>query len=122
MRAHLYKPIMDISGDLQSNIAVRILQPDAMPEDALPIEDPVFAAKTGATEVGDAFEITNGVIDVWLDNPQYVMLGLTPLGLMEYFIDNVAVLAPFPVVVTGTPTAGQVLTADGAGNATWETP
>jgi hypothetical protein len=72
-----------------------------VPEDHIPIVDPVFVGKVGDTEVGWSFTVATGNIDVWLDTPQYVMLGVTPPGSAEYFIDNVAVLAP-TVSVSGT--------------------
>jgi hypothetical protein len=94
MRAHLYKSITNISGDVQAGVVVRLLEPDSDPLIANAITDAVFASKTGTEEVGTTFTITDGTIDIWLDISQYVMLGLKPSGFEEYFIDNVAVLAP----------------------------
>jgi hypothetical protein len=102
VRAHLYKPITNITGDVQSGTVVRVLQPDAIPEAAVSIIDPVFVGKTGIDEAGTTFTVTNGVVDVWLDAPQYVMLGLTPPGALEYFIDNVAVLSPDVAAPSGS--------------------
>lgn len=120
MRAHLYKAITNNAGDLQSAVVVRLLQPDALPDEAVSLVDPVYDTKTGGTDIGPTFTVTDGVIDVWLDVSQYVMLGLTPTGLVEYFIDNVPVLAP--LTITGTAVADQVLTADGPDSAHWATP
>lgn len=133
MRAHLYKAITESHGEVQYGTAVRILQPDVAPDSASPISDTVWAAKTGDVEAGTTFTITTGVIDVWLDTPQYVMLGLTPPNQGEYFIDNVAVLAPgtsasivsndgSPVVITGPPSSGKIIVADTGTTAHWATP
>jgi hypothetical protein len=94
MRAHLYKAITDIHGDVQNGTVVRILQPDAVPASAVLITNTVFTKKIGATEAGSTFTVDDGIIDVWLDTSQYVMLGMTPPGQQELFIDNVAVFAP----------------------------
>lgn len=108
MRAHLYRVITNAAGDAQDGTVVRVLQPDALPVEAVPVTDPVFADKVGVTEAGTIFTATNGIIDVWMDTPQYVMLGLTAPLQVEYFVDNVSVLAPPEVIV---PTSQPVVLA-----------
>lgn len=89
MRAHLYKVITGTSGDVQTNTVVRVLQPDLDPLLAEPILVPVFADKTENGQVGTTFTVVDGIVDVWLDIEQYVMLGLTVAGNDEQFVDNV---------------------------------
>jgi hypothetical protein len=98
MRAHLYKAITDTSGNVQLNTVVRVLQPNATPPDVTLLSDTVYADFGDDTVLGTSFTVANGVVDFWLDNPQYVMLGLTPPGQLEYFIDNVVVDSPFSEV------------------------
>lgn len=90
MRAHLYQVITDDQGNIQPGTQVRLLTPDAAPGDAQPYPGKVWATKTGPDALDVTFTADTGVIDVWLDAPDYVMLGLTPVGASEYFIDNVA--------------------------------
>lgn len=93
-RAHLYRPITDASGDLQEGTIVRVLMPDADPSAAVSVTDPVYSSKIGTATLGSTFTAANGVVDLWMDNPQFVMLGLTPPGDNEFFVDNVAVMGP----------------------------
>jgi len=93
-RAHLYRPITDASGDLQEGTIVRVLQPDSNPITAQPVTGAVYASKTGDAVLGTTFTASDGVIDLWMDDPQYVLLGLTPIAANEYFVDNVPVVGP----------------------------
>lgn len=94
MRAHLYQVIADEAGNIQPGTQVRLLAPDADPADAVSLDAQVYVSKTGTATVGTMFVSETGVVDVWLDVPQYVMIGLTPPGGTEYFIDNVLAAAP----------------------------
>lgn len=94
MRAHLYQVITDEAGNVQPGTAVRLLTPDVAPGDAQPIDVDVWATKTGPDAIPTEFTADDGVIDVWFDEPGFVMLGLTVPGANEYFVDNVAAGSP----------------------------
>ena len=93
-RAHLYRPITNSSGDVLPNTVVRVLQTDATPSLATAVSATVYGSKTGTDLIGATFTATTGVIDLWMDDPQFVTLGLTPPGKQEYFITNVPVVGP----------------------------
>jgi hypothetical protein len=128
MRAHLYQVITDTNGAVKANTVVRVLQADSDPAASVLVTDPIYASKTGVTTVGSTFTAADGIIDVWLDSPGFVMLGLTAPGMVEYFIDNVLATSVPTVhtddasalVIPGSTTAtgrdGEALVWDAAAN------
>ena len=91
MRAHLYRVITNAAGDIQPATVVRLMVADTLPSDNMLVTVPVYTSKTGPTLAGSTFTVANGIIDVWMDAPQFVMLGLTPPGVAEYFVNNAGV-------------------------------
>lgn len=107
-RAHLYRPVVDADGNVQSDLLVRVLQPDTQ----TPITAPMYSTATGPAELGNPMSVPGGVISFYLDKPQRVRLGITASGGTEYFYDDVDVLSgdihavdvPFDPTATLTPT------------------
>lgn len=101
-RAHLYRPVQDTSGDVQSNVAVRVLQPGT----TTPIADTMYVASTGGTTRSNPYTYTDGVISFYLDTPQRVRLGVTVGAAPEVFFEDVDVLSPDGAVGTSGPVLG----------------
>lgn len=84
-RAHLYYVITDVAGNAQQNASVRLLQPGT----TTPIASPFFADATTTTAMSNPFVTPSGVVSVYIDTPQRVDLGLTPVGATETIVNNI---------------------------------
>lgn len=53
-----------------------------------PLDQPVFAADTGAIELANPFPFTNGLVEFYLGTPERVRLVITPTGSTAQTFDN----------------------------------
>lgn len=81
-RAHLYYVAQDVAGNVQSNASIRFLQPGT----TTPIAAPVFADGTTVTALPNPFITASGVVSIYIDTPQRVDIGITPVGATETII------------------------------------
>jgi hypothetical protein len=130
LRAHLYKPITDSAGDVITNIMVNFYMPGPFASEPTLIAAPVFAESSGTYTFEQPVEFATGVIDCYLDLPQRVLIGITPVGQSEFFLENQEflaagsnlVLAENQFIVTGTYSPGDVPTALSDGTVGWQPP
>ena len=113
MRAHLYLTITDNQGNVQTGVGVRILEQTTLAADGTPNADVPLAATlysgpdpAHSTVVPNQFVCDTGVVDLWLDTPQYVKIGVTPLAGAEWFIDGILAAAPPAAASGGGGSAG----------------
>lgn len=92
MRAHLSKPIVDASGNIQVEepVLVRVLDPDS--EDL--ISATLYQDSAGVSFYPNPVTITNGVLDFYLADPARVRLGVIIGEEPEEFHEDVDVLMP----------------------------
>jgi hypothetical protein len=86
-RAHFYKPIQNLAGDVQPNAVVRVLQPGT----TTPITEQIFVGPSGSTEYSQPISFANGIVDFYLDAPKRVRLGVTLPTQAEVFFEDVDV-------------------------------
>lgn len=101
MRAHLFQTLTDSAGNVLNGAQVRVLEATTLdsagnPNPDVPIAATLFntADPLHSITMPSTFTAENGVVDLWLDNPQYVKLGITPTAGSESFIDGIPALAP----------------------------
>lgn len=97
MRAHLYLPVTNTSGDLYSSVSVRLLEPNT----TTLIMDTIYGADTGAGTITQPWVPASSIIDCYLQYARRVRIGITPAGQGEVFMENVDIRPP-----AGTPTTG----------------
>lgn len=113
MRAHLYMPVVNASGDIQSP-TVRLLEPGTttlINDGGTPT--PIWTSDAGVTVYANPFVPTGGVIDVYLDYPRRVRLGITLPGQGELFIEDQDIVVPSPHPAAGA-TSFYLLSSDGS--------
>lgn len=97
-RAHLFRPIIELTGHgvigndmpigLLSGATVAIYQPHT----TTLIPQNLFVADSGTTTLTNPFVCTNGVVNIYLDTPQRVRIGVTPPGdVNETLIEDIDV-------------------------------
>lgn len=84
-RAHLYYVATDVAGNAQANASIRFLQPGT----TTPIAAPVFADGTTVTALPNPFITASGVVSIYIDTPQRVDIGVTPVGATESIIPDI---------------------------------
>lgn len=84
-RYHLYMVATNPAGDALENASVRILQPGT----ETPIAAPIYADDTTITAMTNPFTTTTGVISVYVDAAQRVRVGITPVGAIEQFVNDI---------------------------------
>lgn len=84
-REHLYMLVVDREGNLQNGAEVRILQPHSTNL----ISVPIYETDEGPSVIGNPFEVTDGVIDIYVDNPIRVRVGLRIGASAEQFIEDI---------------------------------
>lgn len=127
LRPHLYIPVVDIHGNVLSDITVRFYEPGSTQQ----ITQVVYAAPTGNAEYSQPISFPNGVIDVYLAQPRRVRVGVRPAGQAEFFLEdrdffgaggNSVLASDAPLIILGSPQAvGQVIVANSDGTARWGT-
>lgn len=105
-REHLQKPLQDIEGNLLLDAMVRLLDPTTH----APIPETIYSAATGTDTRAQPFSAEGGVLDVYLDRPRTVDVGVTVPGAPEFVIHNVDIgdeevyRETFPFSATGVLT------------------
>jgi hypothetical protein len=93
MRAHLYRTILksDASGPLDPGAQVRVLQPDS----SLIIPGTLYADGSSGTTLNNPLTLAGATLDLYLDTPQRVDLGITPAGSgTEYVVHGQDAILP----------------------------
>lgn len=111
-RAHLYLPIASAAGDVLEGISVRLLDPGT----TNPIADTVYSGPSGGGSYAQPYTVATGVLDVYLDAPRRVRIGVTPPGQAEFFLEDVDVNPDSTAVVYGT---GAMRITNAPGGAGW---
>lgn len=108
MRAHLYRPITDSLGNVRQGAVVRVLKPGT----EIAVIDPIYASDTGVEPLSNPFTTSSGVVDIYLDEPQRVRLGIRIGSGAEFFINDMDVILPTVLYAglqaDGPPTNGAV--------------
>lgn len=94
-RAHLYRPIQDNLGNIRTGAVVRVLDPAT--DQA--IVEPLYAYETGPDTLTNPFTANSGVVDIYLDQPRRVKLGIRVGFEAEFFI-TLDVQLPIDVMPT----------------------
>lgn len=90
MRAHFYRPIFTTAGSLVTGASVRILDPNTLSLVNVPLyNDPLLDSI-----LANPFVAVNGIVDFYMDLPNRVVVGITPLGGNEVLYRGVDVLSP----------------------------
>jgi hypothetical protein len=123
-RAHLYRPITDNEGNVVPNTTVTLFEPGTTQVLGQTLwTDP----NSLLTPQVNPWTTSDGYIDVYLDTPQTVRIGLQAQGAEQTFIDNVSV-GPAPenqvyaltgFKITNSPNSGQYLQSGQPGQAAW---
>jgi hypothetical protein len=124
-RSHIFRPLTDATGLLLSGATVSILDPDT----GSLLGDALFTDDSSSSTLTNPFQVDNGYVDFYLENPKRVQLIATrdqvSLGV---FLD---IYPPAYEVITSveslrivnTPVAGAVLVAsETEGEAIWRDP
>lgn len=94
MLAHLSRPVIDSAGNRQTSVTVRVLQPGTNPTAGMLVAAPIYQDAQGATTLANPISVVNGLIDFFMDEPQFVLLGVMVGANPEEFYDWVVVNAP----------------------------
>lgn len=89
MRAHFTRPVTDQQGDLLPNVQVSVYEPATT--DLIP--DIVYSTDTGTNVLNNPFVSDTGIIDIYLDNPKRIRLGIIQGSLPVQYYEDVDVLA-----------------------------
>lgn len=126
-RAHLFRALTDNQGNLLFNATVTLYQADF----AVPLNQPIWPDEktvNASLALPNPFTVANGIIDVWLDNPQRVTIAAQASGVEDIVISadvnpsaNQIVYGSQPLMISNQPTAvGDVLLSTGtSGVASW---
>lgn len=86
-RSHLYMVAQDLAGNALENAVVRILQPGT--ENLLAA--PIYATDTDVAAMPNPFTTVSGLVNFYVDTPQRVRIGVTPVSGVERFIEDIDV-------------------------------
>lgn len=86
-RAHFYAVAQDPAGNAQEGAVVRVLQPGTVNV----IAAPIYATDTDVSAMTNPFTTSSGQISFYIDTPQRVRLGITPVNGVERFIEDIDV-------------------------------
>lgn len=110
-RAHLYRTITDIAGNLRGGATVRVLYPGT----TTLMTEPIYPADSGSDTLPNPFSSSTGVIDFYLEEPRRVRLGIKFPNESERFFNDVDVMLPFDegAPIHGHPYASETHTHGG---------
>lgn len=74
-RAHVYRPITDDAGNLLYGASVAV-QGDG----GVPLGQAVYVDATSGSTLGNPYVASSGIVDIWLENPQRLLLTVTPVS------------------------------------------
>lgn len=126
-RAHLFRPITDREGNLLYNATVTVREVNY----SIPISQPLYTGPTGVAELPNPFVAINGVIDLWLDEPQRMSILVEHEEVSDILVYLDAMPPPEEIVSSSVPleivnnasVSGQVLlSTTTAGQAQWGNP
>lgn len=86
-RVHFYAVAQDSAGNAQENAVIRILQPGT----ENPVASPIYATDTDVSAMANPFTTASGLISFYMDTPQRVRIGITPVSAAERFIEDMDV-------------------------------
>jgi hypothetical protein len=86
-RSHFYRPIRGADGQLLAGCVVRVLNPGS----TAPIPFSMYNSATGSDVRPNPFDCPSGLIDLYVEAPCTVRLGVTPPDAAETFIDNIEI-------------------------------
>lgn len=86
-RAHLYTVARDPAGNTLEGATVRVLQPGT----TTVISSPIYATDTDVAAMPNPFTTSSGQVSFYVDTPQRVRLGITPVSGVERYIDDLDV-------------------------------
>jgi hypothetical protein len=113
-RAHLFRPITDVQGNLLYGATVTVRDTDF----SVPVAQALWTTATGTDQYPNPLTAVNGVIDFWLDTPQRVSLLIQATGVadIQVYLDaqpppeQIVTSPDAPLAIVNTPsTSGQVL-------------
>lgn len=84
-RNHLYYVAQDVAGNALTGASVRLLQPGTTNL----IADPFYNDDTTITPQTNPFTTASGAVDIYIDTPQRVDIGVTPVGANEQIVKNI---------------------------------
>lgn len=126
-RAHLFRPITDVQGNLLYGATVTVRETDF----SVPIDQAMWTTDDGTDQYDNPLTASAGVIDFWLDSPQRVSLLIQSPGIadIQVYLDaqpppeQIVTSPDAPLEIVNVPsTSGQVLLSTGtAGQAQWGT-
>lgn len=88
-RAHFQKPVQDALGNLLPGGQVTVSTPVGSP-----LTVPLYTTRSGGGTHGNPYTSTDGIIDFYLNDPQFVQIAYEVPGLDPYTFDSVPVFAP----------------------------
>lgn len=101
LRAHLYRPLQNGAGNLQTGATVRVIDPATGVNTTLP----VYVHATGTDTYALPISVPDGILDFYLDLPQRVNLGVTTPTLAEVIFNDVDVILPVDLSTPGFRTS-----------------
>lgn len=84
-RPHLYMLIVDAEGNLQEGTEVALYQPATT--DPIPV--PIYETDAGASVIGNPFIIDDGIIDIYVEDPLRVRIGVRIGSSAEQYIEDI---------------------------------
>lgn len=90
-RARFSRPVLDSQGNIVPGGSVMVYSSQT----GLPLTDPIYSDIEATTLLGLPYTCDSGIVDFYLDRPQFVNVGYTAPGAsIETLFRNVAVEAP----------------------------
>ena len=89
MRAHFTRPVTDEQGDLLPNVQISLFEPAT----TTLISQVVYSTDTGNNVLNNPYVSSTGIIDIYLDQPTRVRIGIVQGNLPMQFYEDVDVLA-----------------------------
>lgn len=89
MRAHFTRPVTDDQGSLLPNAQVSVFEPGTITY----ISEVLYASDTGSDVLTNPYISDTGVVDLYLDEPMRVRIGIVQGGLPMQFFEDVDILA-----------------------------
>jgi hypothetical protein len=86
-RSHYYSVAQDTAGNALENAVVRVLQPGTQN----PIAASIYATDTDVVAMANPFTTASGQVSFYIDTPQRIRLGITPVGGVERFVEDIDV-------------------------------
>lgn len=89
MRAHFYRPVQDSAGNTLPNVQVSLYNPGTLDL----ISETIWADGTSSNVLSNPFITSNGLIDVYTDNPMRVTIGIVNGNQPANYLNDQDILA-----------------------------